>query len=143
MPHFTIEYTANIKREADVPGLLAKVNDVLIGEEDAGRKVFPIGAIRSRAIEIADWRIADGGADDAFVHARLAIGAGRSEAVKKHACDALFETIKAHFAELYARRGLALSLELVEFSEAGTYKHNNIHARFGKVGMTGKREERS
>jgi len=40
--------------------------------------------------------------------------------------------LKEHFAALFARRGLALSMEIVEFSEAGTWKHNNIHARFKK-----------
>ena len=40
--------------------------------------------------------------------------------------------MKAHFAEQFAQRGLALSLELNEFSEAGTLKHNNLHARFKK-----------
>jgi len=44
----------------------------------------------------------------------------------------LFEIMKAHFAEQFAKRGLALSLELNEFSEAGTLKHNNLHARFKK-----------
>ena len=47
--------------------------------------------------------------------------------------DALFETIKTHFADLYARRYLALSLEVAEFDEAGTWKHNNVHQRFRKA----------
>jgi 5-carboxymethyl-2-hydroxymuconate isomerase len=33
------------------------------------------------------------------------------------------------FAPLFERQGLALSLEVGEFSEAGTWKHNNLHAR--------------
>ena len=37
--------------------------------------------------------------------------------------------MKAHFAELFERRYLALSLEIAEFGEAGTWKHNNLHAR--------------
>ncbi|MGL6156740.1 MAG: 5-carboxymethyl-2-hydroxymuconate Delta-isomerase, partial [Ralstonia mannitolilytica] len=53
--------------------------------------------------------------------------------IKKAACDALFEAIKAHFAEAFARRYLALSMELTEFDEGGSYKHNNIHARFRKA----------
>jgi 5-carboxymethyl-2-hydroxymuconate isomerase len=40
--------------------------------------------------------------------------------------------MKAHFAAHYERMGLALSLEVGEFSEAGTWKHNNLHARFRK-----------
>ncbi len=128
MPHITVEYTANLKRDADIPGLLAKINGVMIAQDG----VFPVGGIRSRAVELTDYRVADGGADDAFVHVTVKIGAGREEAVKKKAFDALFETIKAHFADLYATRYLALSMEIDEFSEAGTYKHNNIHARFRK-----------
>ncbi|MDQ6680862.1 MAG: 5-carboxymethyl-2-hydroxymuconate Delta-isomerase, partial [Pseudomonadota bacterium] len=44
-----------------------------------------------------------------------------------------FEVMKTHFAELYQRMGLALSLEIGEFSEAGTWKHNNLHDRFKKA----------
>ncbi|MDR1967764.1 MAG: 5-carboxymethyl-2-hydroxymuconate Delta-isomerase, partial [Burkholderiaceae bacterium] len=49
---------------------------------------------------------------------------------KQRAGDALFAMIKQHFAGLFARRGLALSMEIAEFPEAGTWKHNNIHARY-------------
>ena len=63
----------------------------------------------------------------------LKIGAGREAAVKKKACDELFEAIKQHFAELYAALP-ALSMELAEFNEGGSYKHNNVHACFKKAG---------
>jgi len=129
MPHFIVEYTSNIKHEADIPGLLSKANAVLIAQDG----VFPIGGIRSRAIELLDYRMADGEADYAFVHATLKIGAGRTDAVKKKACDELFRMIKDHFASLYAKRYLALSMELAEFNEGGSYKHNNVHARFNKA----------
>ena len=129
MPHLTIEYTSNIKAEAGIPELLAKANQILIAQNG----LFPTGGIRSRAIELHDYCIADGQADYAFVHANLKIGAGRSEADKKKVCDQLFDALKTHFAGLFAKRYLALSLELNEFSESGTYKHNNIHARFQKT----------
>ena len=126
MPHFIVEYTSNIKAEARIPELLAKANQLLIAQDG----LFPTGGIRSRAIELHDYRIADGQADDAFVHCNLKIGAGRTAIEKKKVGDDLFDMIKAHFAGLYANRYLALSLELNEFSESGAYKHNNIHARF-------------
>ncbi|WP_431822739.1 5-carboxymethyl-2-hydroxymuconate Delta-isomerase [Burkholderia sp. F1] len=129
MPHIVVEYTDNIRDDARIPALLKTINDTLIAQGDA----FPIGGIRSRAIALSDYRVADGSEDDAFVHVTLKIGAGRSDAVKQAACDALFDAINAHFAELYARRYLALSMELSEFSEAGTYKHNNIHARYRRA----------
>jgi len=126
VPHLIVEYTANLKDEGDIPALLRKANRVLIDQSG----VFPVGGIRSRAIEITDWCIADGDDDYAFVHVTLKIGAGREDSVKRRATDALFDMIKAHFADLHARRYLALSMELVEFSEGGTYKHNNLHAKF-------------
>jgi 5-carboxymethyl-2-hydroxymuconate isomerase len=128
MPHLIVEYTSNIKAEARIPQLLAKANEILIAQGG----VFPIGGIRSRAVELHDYCIADGQADYAFAHCNLKIGAGRTETEKKKVCDQLFEAIKDHFADLFSKRYLALSLELNEFSESGTYKHNNIHARFKK-----------
>lgn len=129
MPHLIYEYTDNLKAEADIPGLLKKSNQVLLAQGG----VFPIGGIRSRAICLTDYCVADGSEDDAFVHLTLKIGAGRPPEVKQQVGDALFAMITAHFAELYARRPLALSMEIVEFSEAGTWKHNNIHARYRKA----------
>jgi len=128
MAHLTYEYTANLSAEGDIPGLLRRSNQALIAQTG----VFPIGGIRSRAIRLEDWCMADGEADYAFVHGTLKIGAGRSQADKQATGDALFAVIKAHFAGLYARRYLALSLEMHEFDEAGTWKHNNVHARFRK-----------
>jgi len=128
MPHIIVEYTDNIKSEANIPALLEKINNVLIGRSD----IYPIGGIRSRAIELHDYRVADGTEDDAFVHTVLKIGAGRSEEVKQTTCNEMFEAIKEHFAELFNKRYLALSMELVEFNEGGSYKHNNIHPRYKK-----------
>ena len=92
-----------------------------------------IGGTRVRAFAADAWCIADGAADTAYVHAALKAGAGRSEAALRGTGDALFEVMKAHFAGHRERMGLALSLEVGEFSEAGTWKHNNLHARFKKA----------
>lgn len=128
MPHLTIEYTDNLREGGDIPGLLRKANRVLI---DQGG-VFPIGGIRSRAICHTEYCVADGEEDYAFVHASLKVGSGRTEEEKNTACDALFEMMKTHFAAQFEKRYLALSLEFSEFSEMGTWKQNNIHARFRK-----------
>jgi 5-carboxymethyl-2-hydroxymuconate isomerase len=127
MAHFIVEYTRNLAAEADIPALLRKANEALIAQQ-----VYPIGGVRSRAIELTDWCMADGAADYSFVHGTLKIGAGRSREVRQRTGDALFEVMKTHFADLYSRRYLALSLEIYEFDEAGTWKHNNVHARFRK-----------
>jgi 5-carboxymethyl-2-hydroxymuconate isomerase len=125
MPHFIIEYTDNIKDEANIEILLEKINKVLVSKST----IFPIGGIRSRAIELKHYRVADGTEDDAFVHATLKIGTGRSEAEIKETCEELFQVMKAHFEQLFNRRYLALSMEYQEFLN-GTYKLNNIHKRY-------------
>lgn len=127
MPHLIIEYTANLKEETDIPALLKKVNDSFLSHS----AIIPIGGLRTRAIELVDYRVADGTEDDAFVHATLKLGSGRTEEDKKMLCDDLFLTIKDHFADVYEKRYLALSLELYEFMNP-TYKQNNIHTRYNK-----------
>lgn len=106
---------------------MKKVNNALLSHSD----IIPIGGLRSRAIELKDYRVADGSEDDAFVHATLKLGGGRSEEAKSELCDDLFQAIKDHFADVYNKRYLALSLELFEFTSP-TYKQNNIHTRYKK-----------
>jgi 5-carboxymethyl-2-hydroxymuconate isomerase len=126
MPHLIYEYTDNLHPGADIQALLRKSNQVLIAQGG----VLPVGGIRSRAIRLTEYCVADGTVDDAFVHAVLKIGAGRSDEVKKKIGDELFKMISEHFAMIFEQRTLALSLEIVEFSESGTWKQNNIHARY-------------
>jgi len=125
MPHLYIEYTDNIQAEADMPGLLRKMNETLLSHRD----VIPAGGLRSRAMMLTDYVVADGSSDDAFVHVTLKLGKGRTEEDKHKICDDLFKTVKDHFRLLYDKRYLALSLELYEFQQP-TWKKNNIHTRY-------------
>ena len=133
MSHMTLEYSANLRESGRFAELCRKLAQFMTALRVDGAAVFPPGGVRVRAISFDEYCIADGAAGDAgFVHANLKIGAGRSDAAKQATCTGLFDIMKAHFAEQFAQRGLALSLELNEFSEAGTLKHNNLHARFKK-----------
>ena len=125
MPHFIAECTDNIREQADLPGLFAKVNEAL-----AATGIFPLGGIRSRAHWLDTWQMADGKHDYAFVHMTLKIGAGRSLESREAVGEMLFALIKAHFADLMASRYLALSFELDELHPTLNYKQNNVHALF-------------
>jgi 5-carboxymethyl-2-hydroxymuconate isomerase len=129
MPHFLVEYTDNIKAEARIPELLRKANRVFIAQNG----VFPLGGIRSRAIELKDYAVADCADDYAFVHCSLKIGSGRTPEQKHKAFEELFAMLKEHFREIYNARPFALSMEVGEFSEGGTYKYNNLHERLKKA----------
>lgn len=128
MAHAVVEWTSNLEGEADIRGLLELIAAAM---RNSGG-VFPWGGIRVRGIRLDDYVIADGKADDAFVSVTVKMGAGRSAEFKQAFFTDLFEQIKTHFAELYARRYLALSLYVEEADEAGSFKHNNIHKRFKK-----------
>ncbi|MEP6829894.1 MAG: 5-carboxymethyl-2-hydroxymuconate Delta-isomerase [Rhizomicrobium sp.] len=128
MAHATVEWTSNLQGDADIRGLLELIAAAM---RNSGG-VFPWGGIRVRAIRLDDYVIADGKADDAFVNVTIKMAAGRSAEFKKAFFTDLFEQIKAHFAELYARRSLALSLYVEETDEQNSFKHNNIHKRFKK-----------
>lgn len=129
MPHLTLEYSANLAGEESIGQLCKALAHCLDAQRENEQRVYPLGGIRVRALRCEQYCIADGRPDAAFLHANLKIGAGRSEAAKKATGDALFELIKQHFAAEFEKHGLALSLEINEFSEAGTWKHNNLHAR--------------
>ena len=130
MSHMTLEYSGNLRAAGRFGELCRKLAQFMVGVSVDGKAVFPPGGVRVRAIPCDDYCIADGSMDDAgFVHAVLKIGAGRSEAAKAATRDGLFDIMKAHFAAQFAGQGLALSLEFLEFSESGTLKHNNLHAR--------------
>ena len=129
MPHLTLEYSANLANEDSIGTLCQQLAQSLDAQRDNDQRVYPTGGIRVRAVRCEQYCIADGRQDAAFLHANLKIGAGRSESVKKATGDALFNVIKQHFAQAFEKHGLALSLEIGEFGEAGTWKHNNLHAR--------------
>lgn len=128
MAHAIVEWTANLEGEADIRGLL----ELIAAEMRGADGVFPWGGIRVRGIRLEDYVIADGLADDAFVNITVKMGAGRSAEFKQRFFAQLFEAVKTHFAPLFAERYLALSLYVEEADEAGSFKHNNIHARFRK-----------
>src|SRR5271155_1981308 len=129
MPHLVIEYTDNLGDAADMGGLMSKAARIIAAQHTDAGPVFPVGGIRVRAIELTEYVVADGSADDAFVHLTFKVAAGRPPQGLRRATDELFAMVRDHFAVPFASRGLALSLELVEFGESGTYKQNNLHAR--------------
>lgn len=124
MPHFIVKCSDNIREEADLPGLFAKVNPTLAATGIFRWRVFAaacIGSIR---------QMADGQRDYAFVHMTLKIGAGRSTESRQQAGEMLFELIKTHFAALMESRLLALSFEIEELHPTLNFKQNNVHALF-------------
>src|SRR6202140_2025343 len=107
MSHMTLEYSANLRDKGRFGELCRKLAQYMTTLRVEGAAVFPPGGVRVRAIACEEFCIADGTLSDAgFVHAILKIGAGRGEAAKQATCTGLFDIMKAHFADQFAKQGL-------------------------------------
>ncbi|ENU81192.1 hypothetical protein F975_01056 [Acinetobacter sp. ANC 3789] len=122
MPHFIAEYSANLQDSVDFQDLFEQVNDFL-----GNTGVFPLGGIRSRAIRLDQYRVADGKHDYAFVHMTLKVGSGRDLETRQKVATELFAVIEQFFQPLKAERLLAVSFEMTELDPVLNFKSNNIH----------------
>ncbi|MHA3079966.1 5-carboxymethyl-2-hydroxymuconate Delta-isomerase [Acinetobacter sp. ANC 3791] len=122
MPHFIAEYSANLQDLVDFQDLFEQVNDFL-----GNTGVFPLGGIRSRAIRLDQYRVADGKHDYAFVHMTLKVGSGRDLETRQKVATELFAVIEQFFQPLKAERLLAVSFEMTELDPVLNFKSNNIH----------------
>ena len=122
MPHLIVEYSANLEPGLDIPGLVTALHEAAL---ETG--VFPIGGIRTRAERRDVYRIADGHADNTFIHVQARIGTGRTAEVRQQAAEHIFARLKAQTANVFANRPLGLTLEIVEIDPVGSLKHNNLH----------------
>lgn len=132
MPHLVILYTDNLEQETDMTALCRELADTMIAQhdDDSDEQVFPTGGTRVFAYPARHFAVADGKADYAFVYLNLRMGFGRSDAVKERAGQALLARTKAHFAELYEKRLLGITLQIDEGREVYNAKHSNIHPLF-------------
>ena len=122
MPHFIAEYSANIHADIDFQAFFTQINTCL-----GATGVFPLGGIRSRAIRMDNYVIADAQHDYAFIHMTLKVGAGRDLETRQRVAKQLFALIEAYFQPLKAQRLLAISFEMIELDPLLNFKSNNIH----------------
>jgi 5-carboxymethyl-2-hydroxymuconate isomerase len=122
MPHLIVEYSSNLESGLDIARLLTALHEAAL---ETG--VFPIGGIRTRAARRDLYRIADQHPDNAFIHVQARIGKGRTEEVRQKAAEHIFARLKTETAEVFAKRPLGLTLEIVEIDPVGSLKHNNLH----------------
>ena len=122
MPHFIIEYSANLDDDIKMQSLLDRLQDASL---ETG--VFPLGGIRFRAVRCEKYLVADGDPKNAFVHMTLKMGHGRDLETRKKAGKHIFEALQAYFRPIFSNRPLALSFEIIELPEELNFKQNNIH----------------
>src|SRR5512137_1445373 len=110
MPHLTLEYTDNL--EFDIQPLLARLHEELVATGAVNLK-----GIKSRAIRLTDYRIADGDPGYAFVHVGLLIREGRPIETQQEAARRVMEVLKATFGRRFESGYLSLSVDIKEMRE--------------------------
>ena len=122
MPHFTIEYSANLDKRIDMAAVVELVRKAAI---ETG--IFPLGGIRVRALRCEHYAIADGNPQHGFLAMVLRLGEGRDLAARKKAGEHIFKALSAHLDPVFAASKFALSFDMQINDKETSWKRNNIH----------------
>ena len=122
MPHFTIEYSANLDARIDIGATVELVRKAAV---ETG--IFPLGGIRVRAVRCEHFAIADGGGDYGFLDMVLRLGEGRDLDSRKKAGEHIFEALSAYLDPVFASGKFALSFDMQINDKETSWKRNNIH----------------
>ena len=122
MPHFTIEYSANLDGQIDMAKAVEVVRNAAV---ETG--IFPLGGIRVRAVRCEHFAIADGNPDFAFLDMLLRLGEGRDRKTRKDAGEHIFRALSAYLDPVFAKRKFALSFDMQINDKETSWKRNNIH----------------
>ena len=122
MPHFTIEYSANLDSRLDMAEVVEVVRKAAI---ETG--IFPLGGIRVRAIRCEQYAIADGNPAHGFLDMVLRLGEGRDLATRKKAGEHVFKALSTHLDPVFAASKFALSFNMQINDKETSWKRNNLH----------------
>ena len=122
MPHFTIEYSANLDGRIDMGKIVEVVRKAAV---ETG--IFPLGGIRVRAVRCEHYAIADGQNNFSFLDMVLRLGEGRDLATRKKAGEHIFKALSAHLDPVFAQSKFALSFDMQINDKETSWKRNNIH----------------
>ncbi|MEH2496649.1 5-carboxymethyl-2-hydroxymuconate isomerase [Bradyrhizobium sp. AZCC 1678] len=122
MPHFTIEYSANLDRHVDMGAVVELVRKAAV---ETG--IFPLGGIRVRAVRCEHYAIADGRQDYSFLDMVLRLGEGRELATRKKAGEHIFKALSAYLEPVFVNQKFALSFDMQINDKETSWKRNNIH----------------
>jgi 5-carboxymethyl-2-hydroxymuconate isomerase len=122
MPHFTIEYSANLDSRLDMGEVVEVVRKAAV---ETG--IFPLGGIRVRAVRCEHYAIADGNRRFGFLDMVLRLGEGRDLATRKTAGEHIFRALSDHLDPVFVDGQFALSFDMQINDKETSWKRNNIH----------------
>ncbi|MBY5931797.1 5-carboxymethyl-2-hydroxymuconate Delta-isomerase [Tateyamaria omphalii] len=123
MPHIILDYSANLDDMLDMRAFCVALKDAA-----AATGVFPPAGIRVRAHAAPYSVVADGDPRHSYVDITVRLAAGRSDAQKTLATDAIFDAAKAFTADHMNKHPFMLSLELREIDPDHSRKTSSIRS---------------
>ncbi|MGD1924168.1 MAG: 5-carboxymethyl-2-hydroxymuconate isomerase [Paracoccaceae bacterium] len=122
MPHLTVEYSDNLDDVVDMAAFCAAMRDAML---ETG--IFPLGGIRVRAFPSSTYVIADGDPAYAYLNLICKVGAGREDAIRAKAAEAIYSAAEA-FLKPWISNPFALSLDMSELDPVTSLKrYNTLH----------------
>jgi len=131
MPHFHIEYSANLEHVIDIAVLCESIR-----VEASQIDTFPMPGIRVRAIRVDHYAIADGSPNHGFIDLSVRLRAGRAEDVKLDAIKRIFAVLRKVAEPAMATHSIALSAEIRDIDAALSPKFGNIRDHLTTTGTT-------
>src|ERR1700674_4791100 len=122
MPHFTIEYSANLDARVDMGKVVEVVRKAAI---ETG--IFPLGGIRVAAATCEHYAIPDGNPHLGFLDMVLRLGEGRDLATRRQAGEHIFKALSTYLDPVFANSKFALSFDMQINDKDTSWKRNNIH----------------
>jgi 5-carboxymethyl-2-hydroxymuconate isomerase len=122
MPHFTLEYSANLDARVEMGKVVEVVRKAAV---ETG--IFPVGGIRVRAVRCEHYAIADGNPDLGFIAMVLRLGEGRDLPTRQKAGEHVFKTLSSFLDPVFAKSKFALSFDIQINDKEMSWKRNNIH----------------
>ena len=113
MPHVVLEYSANVIETVDHVALFRELHHAVLDLQ-----AFPQSDIKSRAMRCSDFFMGDGNPQDAFVHLRFSLLAGRDISVRQRLVQTCVRVLTTYFAQSMAQLNCQVTVEVREMDRA-------------------------
>lgn len=121
MPHFHIEYSANLEQVVDMNALCETIRATA-----AEIETFPTAGIRVRATRVDFVSMADGDPKHGFIDLSVRLREGRAADVKQDAITRVFAALKDFMTMVMETKSIALSAEMRDIDASLSPKFGNV-----------------
>ncbi|MEM7126849.1 MAG: hypothetical protein AAF702_11015 [Chloroflexota bacterium] len=122
MPNLILEYSDNV--EFDSKSFFRQLHESLV---ETG--AFNLKGLKSRAVQVSDYYIADGNPEYKFVHLNIVLREGRSRAVREEIAQRAMVLLEATFGHYREGGHINLSTDMNELEVGLALTNHNIPSR--------------